>query len=93
MLLDYICLTYYIENGLEDLVYSDTTYLSLGYDDEAVEIMNMIVQHFGGWIDENDCDDNLYTYVGKNKESETPVIHVTMEEIYEKFGGIVIIDK
>lgn len=84
----------YVEQGLKEMVDSETTFLSLGYDDDAVTIMKEIVTHFGGWIDENDCDDVPYYKIGKNEESIEPVKLVTMEEIYEKFGCVVsIIDK
>jgi len=83
-------LDYYDEFGLADMVKSETTYLS----NSSVEIMKEIVAHFGGWIDENDCDYEPYYPVFKNADGTIkPVIRVTMEEIYEKFGGVVIITK
>lgn len=85
---------YYKECGLEELCNTETTYLSMHCDDEAKSILRMIVEEFGGWIDYDDSDDELYEPVVKNSDgSIKPVIHVTMEEIYEKFGGVVIIDK
>lgn len=85
---------YYKERNLIDMVTSEKTYLSLGYWGNAVEIMKQLVTEFGGWIDENDCDD--ITFYPIKKQSDTsikPVIKVTMEDIYNKFGGIVVITK
>ena len=53
-------LEYYSERNLENMVKSETTFLSLGCCDNcdnSVEIMKGIAQEFGGWLDENDCDD------------------------------------
>ena len=86
--------TYYKEYGLEELCNTETTYLSMRCDDEAKTILRMIVEEFGGWIDYDDCDDEPYELVVKNPDgSVKPVIHVTLEEVYEKFGCAVIIDK
>ena len=88
-------LNYYSNYGLEDMVKSETTFISLGYWGSSVEIIKEIVAQFGGgWVDENDCDDPPYEPVEVNADgSIKPVIHATMEDIYKKFGGIVIIDK
>lgn len=50
-------LKYYSQYNLEDMVKSETTELMLGFYDSSVEIMKGIAQEFGGWLDENDCDD------------------------------------
>lgn len=85
---------YYTDYGLEDMVKSETTYLSLACAGNSVEIIKSIVSHFEGWIDENDCDNEPYYPIEKSLGGTVkPVIRVTMEEIYEKFGGIVIIKK
>lgn len=57
--------------------------------------MKKIVTEFGGWLDENDCDDEPYYPVDKNPDgSIKPIIRVTMEEINTKFGDtVLIIDK
>lgn len=88
-------LEYYSEHGLEDLVKAETTYISLGYWGNSVEIIKEIVAQFGGgWVDENDCDDEVYYPIENNVDGNIkPVIYVTMEDIYEKFGGVVIIHK
>lgn len=39
--------------------------LSLSYYDRSVEIMKEILEEFGGWLDENDCDDIGYRYIKK----------------------------
>ena len=41
----------------ENIVKSETTFLDLGCYGNSVEIMKGIAQEFGGWLDENDCDD------------------------------------
>jgi hypothetical protein len=85
---------YYSKLGLKDLATSETTSLVLGYDEEAVEIMTEIVTEFGGWIDKNDCDDEPYEPVIKNVNGTIkPVYHVSLNDVYDKFGGVVIIDK
>lgn len=87
-------LKFYSECGLKDMVMSEVTILNLGCNTEAVEIMRDVVTEFGGWIDENDCDDKEYYPVLKNPDGTIKeVIYVTMEEVYEKFGGVVIIKK
>lgn len=87
-------LDYYSEYGLEDMVKSETTYLSMSRFGNSKETIKAIVSHFGGWIDEDDCDNEPFYPIEKNADGTIkPVIRVTMEEIYEKFGGIVIIDK
>ena len=87
------CLDYYKELGLENMVFTETTTISLGRDKDSVDIIKTLVAQFGGgWIDENDYDDNDFYPVELNADGNIkPVIYVTMEEIYEKFGGIVII--
>ena len=50
-------LEYYNEHNLEDMVKSEITFLRLGCYGNSVEIMKGIAQEFGGWLDENDCDD------------------------------------
>jgi hypothetical protein len=87
-------LDYFSKLGLRDLVVSETTSLSLGYNEEAVEIMTEIVAEFGGWIDKDDCDDEPYEPVIKNADGTIkPVYHVSINDVYDKFGGVVIIDK
>jgi hypothetical protein len=73
----------------EDLSY---LWLDLKLYGNSVEDMKIIINHFGGYVDENDCDDNDWYYLGANPEGTIPpVIHVTMQQIYDKFGGVVII--
>jgi hypothetical protein len=86
--------TYYCEKGLEELVTTETTSISLGCNDEAKEIIKAIVIEFGGWYDANDCDDIDFEPIVKNSDGTIkPVFHVSINDIYEKFGGVVIIDK
>lgn len=86
-------LNYYKNCGLEDMVRAETTSLSLGMWNNSVEIIKDIVTHFGGgWIDEDDCDSEEYYPIESNPDgSIKPVIKVTMQDIYDKFGGIVFI--
>jgi len=87
-------LEYYSKYGLEDMVKSETTDIMLDCHGESVNVIKSIVTEFGGWIDENDCDDEEYYPIEKDSNGNIKqVFHVTMEDIYEKFGGIVIIDK
>lgn len=83
---------YYKSLGLEDMVKSETTSLSLGYDDDAKNIMERIVKAFGGWIDYNDCDDEEFVKFEKGSESPITIKHITMADVYEAFGGFVVID-
>lgn len=47
--------------GLEDMVKAETTSISLGCYGDSVEIIKEIIAHFGGgWLDEDDCDDEEY---------------------------------
>ena len=75
------------------MVESETTYLSLGYWGSSIEIIKEIVAHFGGgWIDENDCDDKEYYPIELDVDGNIkPVQYVTMNDIYEKFGSVVVI--
>ena len=85
---------YYCEKGLKEIVETETTSISLECNDEAKGIIKAIVTEFGGWYDENDCDDIEYEPIIKNADGAIkPVFHITMNDIYNKFGGIVIIDK
>lgn len=65
---------YYSRIGLRDMVESEITTLSLGYDKEALGLMKKIASYFGGWIEENDCDDEkpIYFVPGtRTKEKKT----------------------
>lgn len=48
-----------IINNVQELN-GETTWLSLGYDENAVELLTKVASHFNGYIDENDCDDKYY---------------------------------
>lgn len=58
-------LKYYREHNLEDMVKSETTHLSLGSYGNSVEIMKGIAKDFGGWLDEDDCDDEPPYWIDK----------------------------
>lgn len=62
---------------------------------ESVEIIKEIVAHFGGgWVDDNDCDDDpyypYYPVVTNVNGNIKPVRYVTMEEIRKVFGNNVL---
>ena len=86
-------LEFYSKHNLRDMVETETTHISLGHWGNSVEIIKEIVAHFGGgWIDEDDCDDKEYYPIRTNPDgSIKPVQYVTMEDIYEKFGSVVVI--
>lgn len=89
-------LDYYEKCNLRDMIESETTYISLDYYNDSVEIIKEIIAHFGGgWLDEDDCDDEEY-YLVKEKKDENiqPVKYITMDEIRKMFGydNIVIAD-
>lgn len=57
-------LEYYKELGLEEMVLTETTTISLGAWGDSVDILKDIAKAFGGgWLDENDCDEYPYYYV------------------------------
>lgn len=59
-------LEFYSKCNLKNMVETETTYLSLGYWGDSVEIIREIVAHFGGgWIDENNYDDKEYIFATK----------------------------
>lgn len=87
---------YVSENGnkYDEIERGKYTSISLGYNDNAISIIREIVTEFGGYIDENDCDDKGFEPIIKNTDGTIkPVFRITMEEIYEKFGGVVIIEE
>ena len=86
-------LEFYSKHNLKDRVETESTYLSLGCWGSSVEIIKEIVAHFGGgWIDENDCDDKEYYPIELDVDGNSkPVQYVTMNDIYEKFGSVVVI--
>lgn len=58
-------LEYYSEKGVEEMIKSETTYLSLPKYEDTVEILKGIAQEFGGWLDEDDYDDIPPYWIGK----------------------------
>jgi hypothetical protein len=57
-----------VSDGAEDTEYDEKEHvgLILGYWGNSVEIMSNIVKIFGGYVDENDCDDIGYFHIAKN---------------------------
>lgn len=58
-------LNYYRKYNLENMVKSELTFLRLDHHGNSVEIMKGIAQEFGGWLDENDCDDKPPYWIDK----------------------------
>lgn len=82
----------YKQCGLIGMAKSEKTFLSSGCSEPRQKIMTEIVKNFGGWFDFDDLDDIPYQEIKKGTEMPEKVRHVTMQEIYEKFGEVVIID-
>ena len=60
-------LEYYQDYGLEEMVRTETTFLSLGAHQSSIDIIKDILRNFnGGWLDEDDCDDEEYYVVEPN---------------------------
>ena len=60
-------INYYSEELQEKYVKGEHTELLLSLYGKAVEIMKLICENFGGWIDENDCDDDIDPYYIEKK--------------------------
>lgn len=86
-------LSYYSDLDLADMVMAETVSLSLGDYGSSRDIMKELVAQFGGgWVDYNDCDSEPFYPIELNEDkSIKPVIIITKKELYEKFGGVVII--
>lgn len=64
-------LDYYSKHNLEDMVRTETTHIGLGRWGSSVEIASTLITRFGGgWIDEDDCDDEEYYEVSSLTLSE-----------------------
>lgn len=61
--IDYYKNTYPERKDLVKMAKSETTHISLGNWGMSVEIIESIVKKFGGWVDENDCDEIPFRYV------------------------------
>lgn len=82
----------YKAEGLERMVKSETTDLSIYYSKDNLKFCTDLIKDFGGWIDYNDCDEEPFVYIGKGMVAPQKIRHVTMEDVYKAFGEIVIID-
>ena len=81
-------LEYYSEHGLEDFVKAEKTHIGLSYWGSSVEIIKEILEHFdGGWIDENDCDDEEYYWV-EAKHSGTQTVPEVWDRTVGEFVGM-----
>lgn len=84
---------YYKRTGLAEIAETQTTTLMVSADNEAVEILTKIVSMYGGWLDENDCDEEKFYKILKSSDPlPVKIIHVTMEELNKMYGGVVVID-
>lgn len=60
----------------ENIQIDNYSWVSLGHDKEAIEIITYLCKEFGGFIDKNDCDDVEFEIVkGKNSKSVTEQLH------------------
>jgi len=67
----------------------DGVLLSLGASGKAEEIMNVLLDEFGGYIDKNDCDDIGYEPVNLeafNKSKEFTEMDKFRNEIIQRLG-------
>lgn len=57
-----------VQDGAEDTEYDEKEHvgLILGYWGNSEKIMSNIIKVFGGYVDENDCDDIGYYYIAKD---------------------------
>ena len=73
----------YFEDDIKEAFLTETTTLSIGCWGDSVEIIKELITQFGGgWIDENDCDDNDYYEVNSETTISNPSF---MEERVLKF--------
>lgn len=88
----FYCITRDKEEGTEFLNGKKHVCLVLGAWGRSVEIMTGIVKAFGGYIDENDCDDINAYYISKDEnfkyneyiEQRDSIINVLTKELNEK---------
>lgn len=85
-------LDYYTERGLEGMVKSETTQITASYSKESLDVAKNLVSAWGGWIDYDDCDGEPYVRINQGDVVPEKVRHVTLADVYEKFGEVVIID-
>jgi hypothetical protein len=65
----------------------DGVYLSLGYFGKSVEILKYLCETFGGYLDENDCDDIDFFPINLEKfQKELTPDEIFQNEIILKFG-------
>ena len=55
----------YIDKGLDSMIKSDKTFISMDCLGNAVTVIKSIVEMFGGWIDEDDSDNKSFHSVKK----------------------------
>lgn len=78
---------YYSENNPEliEMVCAETTYISLGHNEQAIEIIGAIVDEFGGWFCENDHSAEFCNVIGR-REKEQDFSSVDFEKSKENIA-------
>lgn len=66
-------------DDIEGLKITGSGFLNLGNYGNSVEILKDLCSHFGGAIDENDCDDEDYYWVNKEKFFEDEKLNFEKE--------------
>lgn len=67
-------------------------FLDLDFWGHSIEIMRALISHFGGWLDENDCDNEDAYYITEAPDGQIQtVIKMTRSELNKHFGGLVVI--
>lgn len=77
----------------EGKVITNYTWLSLGCDHWAQNVMIELLSYFGGWYEADDCaeDTRLIPYKETSEGDYKPPRFVTLQDVYDKFGEYVII--
>ena len=72
---------YYSKNHPElvEMVCAETTYLSLGHNEQAIKIIGTIVDEFGGWFCESDASGTFHNVIGR-REKEQDFSHASDEK-------------
>lgn len=81
-------LEYFRSIGLEEMVSTDTTYLSTKVGAKKREIMKSIVQEFGGWICFDDqLEEDKYYYFEGRRNTDHPIKTISDKSLYEQYAS------
>lgn len=84
---------YYVSSGLKEMADTYTTELLAVRNEKMYDFYTNLVAQFGGWIDYDDCDNDVFKKVEKNPcSSIKPVVHIKLKDLYKQYGAIVIVD-